>query len=160
MVLCGFCWIGQCCLLRTCSGPYFHSVAIAVDWSVSWCEFAYNSEAKWQLSWLYRLSYFCLFFHTDYFFTMRCYASTVCTVIMCPFVCPSFRLSQVGIVLKRLKESSWVLAWRFPSTYRRLCNKEILVSPKIRVLPLNFVPNPWLRKFFHSKSIAFQQNSS
>ena len=45
------------------------------------------------------------------------------------------RLSQTGIALKRLRESSWVLVWRLPSTYPTLCCKKMWVSSKIRVLP-------------------------
>jgi len=45
------------------------------------------------------------------------------------------RLSQTGIALKRLRESSWVLVWRLPSTYPTLRCKKMWVSSKIRVLP-------------------------
>jgi len=42
----------------------------------------------------------------------------------------SVRLSQAGIVSKRLNESSWVLARGLPSTCPTLCYEEIWVSPK------------------------------
>ena len=47
----------------------------------------------------------------------------------------SVRLSQAGIVSKRLDKSSWSFVWMLPSTYPTLCCKEIWVSAKIRVLP-------------------------
>jgi len=69
-----------------------------------------------------------------YFFTARRYASAVYAVVAFPSVRPSIRLSQAGIVQKRLDESSWVLAWKLNSTYPTLCYKEIWVSTKIRIL--------------------------
>jgi len=45
-------------------------------------------------------------------------------VSVCLFNC----LSQASIVLKQLDESSWLFAWRLPSTY------PILIHLKIRVL--------------------------
>jgi len=44
-------------------------------------------------------------------------------------------LSQVGVLLKWLNELGWFLAWELPSAYPTLCCREILVPPKIRVLP-------------------------
>ena len=62
-------------------------------------------------------------------FLTRRYAGVVYSVVLCL----SVRLSQAGVVSKRLDESSWFLAWRLPSTFT-LCFKEILVFPKIRLL--------------------------
>ena len=46
-------------------------------------------------------------------------------------VCPSGRHKPVlGVVSKRMDETSSVLAWRLPSTISTVCCKEILVSPK------------------------------
>jgi len=50
-------------------------------------------------------------------------------------VCVCVRLSQVGVLLKRLNESGWFLAKELHSTYPTLCYKEIHVPLKIRVLP-------------------------
>jgi len=50
-------------------------------------------------------------------------------------LCPCLCLSEVGVILKRLNESGWFLAWELHSTYPTLCYKEIHVSSKIRVLP-------------------------
>ena len=47
----------------------------------------------------------------------------------------SVRLSQVGVLSKRMNESSWFWAWGLHSTYPTLCCKEIHVRSKIRVLP-------------------------
>ena len=44
-------------------------------------------------------------------------------------------LSEVGVILKRLNESGWFLAWELHSAYPTLCYKEIHVPSKIRVLP-------------------------
>ena len=52
----------------------------------------------------------------------------------------SVRLSEAGIVSKRLDESTWVLAWGLPSTYPTPCYTDIWVSPKIRVLPSGTLP--------------------
>ena len=49
-------------------------------------------------------------------------------------VSESVCLSQVGVLLKRLNESGWFLAWELHSTYPTLCYKEIHVPSKIRVL--------------------------
>jgi len=49
-------------------------------------------------------------------FTARCYASAVLAMALCPFVRPSVRPSQVGVLSKRMNESSWVLACELPST--------------------------------------------
>jgi len=51
------------------------------------------------------------------FFTARCYAS----VVLAMALCLSIRLSQVGVLSKRLNESSWVLACELPSTRPTLC---------------------------------------
>jgi len=50
------------------------------------------------------------------------------------FIRLSVRPLQAGIVLKRLDELSWYLAWRRPSIYPTLRCKEIWVSQEIRVL--------------------------
>jgi len=54
-------------------------------------------------------------------FTSRCYASAVLAVGLCPSVSVSVRLSQVGVLSKRLNESSWFLACEFPSNRPTLC---------------------------------------
>jgi len=67
-------------------------------------------------------------------FTARHYASLVFAVIMCPSVCLSVT-SQYCI------ETSWFSAWELPlMTYPIPCCKEILVPPKIRVLPSGTFP--------------------
>jgi len=48
-------------------------------------------------------------------FTARCYASAVLAMGLCPC------LSQVGVLSKRLNESSWFLACELPSTRPTLC---------------------------------------
>jgi len=80
------------------------------------------------------------------FLHVRCYASVG---ISCYRAC--VRASHTSIVLKRLHESSWLFAYRFPLTHAMLFLREIRISPKIRVISLwNFVPNFGLRKFHHS----------
>ena len=60
----------------------------------------------------------------QYVFTARCYA----------WAC--VHLSQVGVLSKRLNESSWwFLARQLPSTHPTLCYREIRFTSKIRVLP-------------------------
>ena len=73
----------------------------------------------------------------------------------------SIRLSQVGIVSKGPDESSCVLAWGLPSTYPRLCYKEIWVgpSPKIRVL-LSKTLSQTLDFATASRSLCQQHSSS
>ena len=56
------------------------------------------------------------------FLPSRRYASA-CTSYGPVSVC----LTQVGVLSKRLNESSWVLAWELFSTCDTLCSKEILV---------------------------------
>jgi len=61
--------------------------------------------------------------------------------------------SQVGVLSKRINESSWFLARELHSTYPTLCYTEIHVPSKIRVTSLwNFAPNSGLRKFRHGIS--------
>jgi len=55
-------------------------------------------------------------------------------------VCLSVRLSQVGVLSKGLNGLIWFLAWRLLSTSPILCFKEIQVSTKIKVLPLELFP--------------------
>jgi len=74
--------------------------------------------------------------------TARRYASAVYAVV----VCPTVRLSQVGVVSKPLDESSWV--WLI-STCSTLRFEENWFPLKIRVLS-----NSGLEKFRHGKSIA------
>jgi len=50
-------------------------------------------------------------------FTARCYASAVLAMGLCLSVCPS----QVGVLSKRLNESSWVLARELSFTRPTLC---------------------------------------
>ena len=56
---------------------------------------------------------------------------------LCLSVRVRVRLSQVGILSKRMNELGWFLAWELHSTYPTLCYKEIHVPSKIglRVLP-------------------------
>ena len=56
----------------------------------------------------------------------RRYASAGARHGPCVWLCPS--PSQVGFLSKRLNESSWFLAWKFPSTYRTLRVKEIQIA--------------------------------
>ena len=51
------------------------------------------------------------------FFTARCYASAVLAIGLCLSVYPS----QVGVLLKRVNESSWFSAYELPSTRPTLC---------------------------------------
>jgi len=89
-------------------------------------------------------------------FTSRRYASAVYAGV----VCLSVRLSQAGVVSKRLDESNWLLARRL--SFTTLCYKEIWISPKIRVLPppdtLSHTPD--LANFAAATRSRCQQNSS
>ena len=77
-------------------------------------------------------------------FTARRHPSAVYSVVVCPSVCPFVCPPQAGIVSKRLDESSWFLAGRFPSTYPTLCCKEIWYLHKLGYFPLGLCPK--LRK--------------
>ena len=55
--------------------------------------------------------------------------------MLCPIVCVSLCLSQIGLfALKQLDVSSWFLAQSLHSTYSTLCFKGIRVSSEIKVL--------------------------
>jgi len=62
-------------------------------------------------------------------------------------------LSQVGVLSKRMNESSWFLAWELQSTYPTLCCKEIHYLQNKGTSLKNFPPNSGLRKFRHGMSI-------
>jgi len=100
------------------------------------CVLASHSELKTDFCYLYSAKNFLFWmsFH-DYavslIFTVHCCASAVLAMALC--LCQSF-LSQVGVLLKWLRELSCFLVLRLPSTYRTLCYKEIWVSSKM-VLP-------------------------
>ena len=71
---------------------------------------------------------------------------------LCPFVC--VRLSQVGVLSKRLDESSWLLACELPSvhpSYTVLKGNSVISKSKGTSL-WNFVLNSGLRKFRHGMS--------
>jgi len=76
----------------------------------------------------------------------------------------SVYLLQVGLLSKRLKVSSWVLARKLPFTYPTLFEKEIRVSPKMRVLPAGTLPKtPDIESFalaYRSSKGASHQLSS
>ena len=66
----------------------------------------------------------------------RCGTFTRATLCYGPVsVSVSVCLSPVAVLSKRMDESSWFLARELPSTHPTLCQKEILVSSKLRVLP-------------------------
>ena len=58
----------------------------------------------------------CLLFVGE-IFTARCQASAVLAMGLCLSICPS----QVGVLSKRMNESSWFLACELPSTRPTLC---------------------------------------
>ena len=64
----------------------------------------------------------------------RVLAMTLCPCL-CVSVCLSVCLSQVGVLSKRKDGSSWFLASKLLSTCPTLCDKEIQISTKVRVLP-------------------------
>jgi len=71
------------------------------------------------------------------------YATAVCLSI-CLCVCVCVCLSQVGVLLRQLSGLCWCLACMLSFTYPTLCYKVIRVSPKIKVLPRDFVQNAGL----------------
>ena len=86
-------------------------------------------------------------------FTARCYASAVLATDLCPTVC--LCLSQVGVLSKRLNESSWFFGiWAsFHPSYTVLKgNSDISKNNGTSVW--NFVLKSGLRKFHHGISIA------
>ena len=62
-------------------------------------------------------------------FTVRCYASAVCAVFMCPSVCLSV-YHKPALYPNDPKNLAVFLAWRLPSTYPTLFCKEIWVHLK------------------------------
>ena len=61
---------------------------------------------------------------------------------------------SVCVLLKRINESDWFLAWELHSTYPTLCYKEIHIFSKKGTALWNFAPNSRLRKFRHGISIV------
>jgi len=72
--------------------------------------------------------------HFDDLYPRGAMLAPVLAMALCPSICLSDRLSQVGVLSKRLDESGWVSVWELPSTYPTLCFIEIQVPLKIRVL--------------------------
>jgi len=66
-------------------------------------------------------------------FAPRRYVSTIYATALCPslsvLVC--LCLSQVGVLLKRMNWSRWLLAWELLLTYPTLSYKKLRVPPKI-----------------------------
>jgi len=54
------------------------------------------------------------------FFTARRYASALYAMALCPCQFVSVRLSQVGVLSKRLNESSWFWAWELHANHHVL----------------------------------------
>jgi len=82
--------------------------------------------------------------HTPFCLTVF-FAWPYANVVFAVVVWPSIRHRLVlGIVWKRLEESSSVLAWRLRSTHPTLCFREIGVPAKIRLLSSETVPNSGL----------------
>jgi len=77
--------------------------------------------------------------------TLR-YASAVYAVVMCLSVCLSVCLSQVGVLSKRLDESSWFLTGRLLFTYPTLCFREFMYFQKYGVLSLEPCAKLWTLK--------------
>jgi len=82
-------------------------------------------------------------------FTVRCYASAVLAMALCPSVCPS----QVGVLLKRLNESSWFLACEL-STRPTLLKGNSVISKNKGTSLWNSVLKSGLRKFRDGISIV------
>ena len=76
---------------------------------------------------------------TPHYFTARCYAYAVLAMGLCPC------LSQLGVLSKRMNESSWFLACELPS-YTVLKGNSVISINKGTSL-WNFVLNSGLRKF-------------
>ena len=72
--------------------------------------------------------------HFDDLYPRGAMLAPVLAMALCPSICSSDRLSQIGVLSKRLDESGWVSVWELPSTYPTLCFIEIQVPLKIRVL--------------------------
>jgi len=60
-------------------------------------------------------------------------------------------LSQVGVLSKRMNESSWFLLWELPFT---VLKRYSCISKNKGASLWNFVPNSGLRKFLHVISIV------
>jgi len=88
-------------------------------------------------------------------FTARCHASAVLAMALCLSVRPSVCPSQVGVLSKRLNESSWFLACELPSarSYTVLKGNSVISKNKGTSL-WNFFLNSGLRKFRHGVSIV------
>jgi len=76
---------------------------------------------------------------TPHYFNARCYASAVLAMALCPC------LSQLGVLSKRMNESSWFLACELPS-YTVLKGNSVISINKGTSL-WNFVLNSGVRKF-------------
>jgi len=87
-------------------------------------------------------------------FTARCYASAVLAMGLC--MCPFVRLSQDGVLSKRMNESSWFLACELLSIrlYYTVLKGNSVISKNKGTSLWNFVLNSGLRKFRHGISIA------
>ena len=84
-------------------------------------------------------------------FTARCYASAVLAMALRLSVRPS----QVGVLLKRLNESSWFWHGSFRPPVVHCVNRKLGYFQKNKGMTLwKFVPNSGLRKFFFGISIG------
>jgi len=87
-----------------------------------------------------------VFFSVLHFLPARRYASAgTIAMALCLSVSVSVCLSQVGVLPKRLNESSWFLAWELPSSYLTLCKKKFGYLKHKGTFLWNFVQNSGLR---------------
>ena len=74
------------------------------------------------------------------------------SVCLCLSVC--ICLLQVGVLSRRMNESSWFLAWELFSTYPACILRKFGYLQSKSTFFWNFVPNSRLRKFRHGISIV------
>jgi len=63
-------------------------------------------------------------------------------------------LSQVGVLSKRMNESSWVLVWELPSTYPAVLKRNSGIFNNKGTSLWKFIQNSGLRKFCFGTSIV------
>jgi len=83
----------------------------------------------------------------DHFYPCYAILARVLAMALCPSVCVCVCLAQVGVLSKRMNESSWFWHGSFLPPVLHCVKRNLGISKNKGTSIWNFVPNSGLRKF-------------